>query len=85
MAEHDESEKDTARETPEAKGTVAVDTDRGVALGKRRAAPIRPAAGSPPPRAGEPVTAPGLRKAMPRPTFVGRLLEYLRPRAKRSS
>jgi hypothetical protein len=82
MAERNESEKDTNRETPESKGTVAVDTDRGARPLKGQ---ITPAAGSPAPRTSEPLTAKGLRKAGPPPTLVQRLLEYLRPRAKRSS
>jgi hypothetical protein len=85
MAERNESEKDTNRETPEAKGTVAVDTDRGTRPSKAQVHPIRPAAGSPPPRESERLSAPGLRKAGPPPTLVRRLLDYLRPRAKRSS
>jgi hypothetical protein len=85
MAERNESEKDTNRETPAAKGTVAVDTDHGARLSRGQVHPIRPAAGSPPPRESERLTAPGLRKAGPAPTLVQRLLDYLRPRAKRSS
>jgi hypothetical protein len=85
MAVRNESEKDTNRETPESKGTVAVDTDRGARPLKGQVHLMPPAAGSPPPRTGEPLTPKGLRKTGPAPSFVRRLLDYLRPQAKRSS
>ncbi len=85
MIDGNGSEKDTSRETPESKGTVAVDTDRGTRPLKGQVASIRPAAGSPPPRASGSPTPKGLHKAGPPPSLVQRLLEYLRPQAKRSS
>lgn len=75
-------EQDTARETPTSKGTVAVDTSAGDSSRSGRGFAIRPAAGTPPiglPRAVErPALAPGVRKALPRPSLVGRLLSLLR-------
>lgn len=81
MTHHNDADQDTARETPTSKGTVAVDTSAGDSPRTGRGFAVRPAAGTPPvglPRAVEPSLAPGVRKAVPRSSFVGRLLSYLR-------
>lgn len=82
MTRRNDSEHDTARETPSSKRTIAVDTSPSDPPRPGRAYRIRPAAGTPPvglPRPAEPrLVAPGVRKVEPRPTLVGRLLRYLR-------
>jgi hypothetical protein len=81
MTQPNDPEQDTARETPRSKGTIAVDTSRDDSL-RARGTSVRPAAGTPPAGLPRPVEssllAPGVRKALPKTSLVGRLLSYLK-------